>query len=519
MAAGPEVLHEDMKEKLTCVICLELYKDPGTLDCGHSFCLPCLEGHWNIEEHAVNSAGDFTCPTCRKRYQERPRLRRSVALQNLVEDVQRAAAGSRISSCQAVGARCARHGRLLELYCLTDQRCICCECTVRECRDHPRALAGDERHTREEVLKDRLLKNESHLKRTETEMLQLEAQMTTLKDTADRSIMGISVRFDQLQKAFEACRALALQSIEREMAVALEQANENRAQLQSRRDALGQYRQQVEELCQQADDVIFLEGCSCLPSSGSSGSLPSVVFDVSGKVEAVTRILSEVSRLIQKELPNALHPMEASTEIQGSPKPPAVLKPEPSLVPRSELRTQLLQSYRNLTFDPNTAHKYIQLSKKNLKAKHMTSVSTPYPEHPERFESWQVLCAESFGEGRHYWEVKISGCFVYLGVAYRDIERKKKGKKAYIGHNGSSWSLQVQENCHSAWANGEEWKVPAPLYTHIGVHLDFSASTLSFYGIKDKMELLHTFHWVFSAPLYPAFWIGEEVDVTLCHLP
>ncbi|XP_030064094.1 E3 ubiquitin-protein ligase TRIM65 [Microcaecilia unicolor] len=531
-ATTASITSEDLREKLSCAICLELYKDPGTVPCGHSFCRPCVSGHWDSEEQAQGWAGTFSCPTCRQCYQKRPELERSVALNNLVEEVQAASTGGSHESAftsgpsspgqaAAAGPRCARHDRPLQLYCSTEKRCICYECTVRECQEHKRVLAGDERRAREDTLKERLLKNESQLKCTKAEIQKLETQMTTYRDTSERSISGISVRFDQLQKAFEVCKTLVVQSMEMETATALEQAKKKHAVLQSRLDSLGQYQQQAEELCQHADDVTFLEAFSLLPPLGNSKSLPNIMFNNMSKVEAVTAVLSELSRLIEKELPNTLHPGEASDKIQGSEsKTNAAVKSEPSFSPKSELRTQLFHNYRNLTFDPNTAHKYIQLSKGNQEATHMISVTTRCPVHPERFEScWQVLCTESFGEGCHYWEVKVSDYFVYVGMAYGNIERKKKCKTATIGRNASSWSLQLQHNCHTAWTNGKEWKLDAPLYSCIGVYLDFSAGTLSFYGIKDKMELLHTFHCVFSAPLYPAFWIGEDVAVTLCQVP
>ena len=51
-----------LEEQLTCAICLDLYTNPKTLPCLHSFCQQCLEGL------PLDSQGDnyfISCPTCR----------------------------------------------------------------------------------------------------------------------------------------------------------------------------------------------------------------------------------------------------------------------------------------------------------------------------------------------------------------------------------------------------------------------------------------------------------------------
>ena len=55
---------EKLKEQLTCAVCLDLYTNPRSLPCLHSFCLQC------IERLPLDPQGDdiylVSCPTCRK---------------------------------------------------------------------------------------------------------------------------------------------------------------------------------------------------------------------------------------------------------------------------------------------------------------------------------------------------------------------------------------------------------------------------------------------------------------------
>ncbi|KAF5900342.1 tripartite motif-containing protein 16-like, partial [Clarias magur] len=45
----------------------------------------------------------------------------------------------------------------------------------------------------------------------------------------------------------------------------------------------------------------------------------------------------------------------------------------------------------------------------------------------------------------------------------------------------------------------------APSSSRIGVYVDHSAGTLSFYSVSDTMKLLHRVHTTFTQPLYAGF--------------
>ncbi|KFR17448.1 Tripartite motif-containing protein 65, partial [Opisthocomus hoazin] len=43
-------ISQKLEEKLVCSICLELFRVPVTLPCGHNFCKHCISNHWHKQE-------------------------------------------------------------------------------------------------------------------------------------------------------------------------------------------------------------------------------------------------------------------------------------------------------------------------------------------------------------------------------------------------------------------------------------------------------------------------------------
>ncbi|KAG1926879.1 E3 ubiquitin-protein ligase TRIM39-like [Pimephales promelas] len=132
------------------------------------------------------------------------------------------------------------------------------------------------------------------------------------------------------------------------------------------------------------------------------------------------------------------------------------------------------------TLDLNTVNK-LHLSENNSVITYTDTELQPYPDHPDRFDHYeQVLCRESVC-GRCYWEIEWSG------YSFR--------------HNNVETKLTVK-----------------PISSKIGVCVDPSAGTLSFYGISDTTSLIHTVQTTFTQPLYPGFRVyynGSSVKLTV----
>ena len=146
---------EELHTELTCPVCLELFREPVILECGHHFCRVCIIKCWEAKADELP-----TCPQCRKSCA--PKLRPNSLLCNVVDSVRRAQAveskpgmstretedteewkpGSSMSSVSSIGYYpqrtepdlCEEHEERLKLYCEDDQLPICLVCGMS--RDH-----------------------------------------------------------------------------------------------------------------------------------------------------------------------------------------------------------------------------------------------------------------------------------------------------------------------------------------------------------------------------------------------
>lgn len=145
--AGAEALAlaAELQGEATCSICLELFREPVSVECGHSFCRACIARCWErpgTRATAVSHTLSFSlpCPQCRepaRPSQLRPN-RQLAAVATLLRrfSLPAGAPGER-GPPEAVAAGCAQHGEPLKLYCQDDGRAICVVCDrAREHRAH-----------------------------------------------------------------------------------------------------------------------------------------------------------------------------------------------------------------------------------------------------------------------------------------------------------------------------------------------------------------------------------------------
>ncbi|KAM9343939.1 E3 ubiquitin-protein ligase TRIM17-like [Pholidichthys leucotaenia] len=120
---------DDLRKEPTCAICLDSFKDPVILKCGHSFCRFCICMHWD------ENGGEYgyQCPQCWMVFNKKT-FTKNYLVQNLVAKLDDLGACLAPSKPVKVDGKCEHHGEELKLYCQTDKRLTCVVC--RESRTY-----------------------------------------------------------------------------------------------------------------------------------------------------------------------------------------------------------------------------------------------------------------------------------------------------------------------------------------------------------------------------------------------
>ncbi|KAM4031661.1 LOW QUALITY PROTEIN: E3 ubiquitin/ISG15 ligase TRIM25-like [Anomaloglossus baeobatrachus] len=507
-----------MKEELTCSVCLNIYTDPVSLKCGHSFCQECIE---NVRKAQLGSSS-LTCPECREEVQELPSLqknaRSNISKHFLSVQQERKTADifctycihcsvAAVKSCllceaalcedhlkvhskstdhiliepitSTVNRKCSTHEKVLMYYCTKDATCVCFSC----------GLAGEHKgHQIESLTEASKKKKESlkqHLGHLTSKRQEMKRSLETLKDLKTDMSEKAACLKDKITTVFRDVRR-QLDLLEKKVFCEISSQEERASlsvsdligQLEIKKDELSREIHHLEELCRMTDPLALLQ-------AGSSSSSKGEISDKSEKMDILQSIKGFDEGLIAATLYKGL------ADIVTSIKRRAYIPVDPHIF----LDVETAANSLDVSVDLRFASCVVQNNLLNT---------------PTRFQFHQVLCTKSFSTGQHYWEVETrrTGTF-RLGVAYATIERK--GQTSAIGNNKKSWCLCRLKNTYSINYDNRSVTIPhIPSSQTIAMYLDYEAGHLSFYDLSGTILHLHTVKTTFTEPVYPAFLIWED---------
>uniref|UniRef100_A0A9J7Z9H0 Tripartite motif-containing protein 16-like n=1 Tax=Cyprinus carpio carpio TaxID=630221 RepID=A0A9J7Z9H0_CYPCA len=537
------------QDEFTCPVCLDLLKDPVTIQCGHSYCENCITARWDQEDQMRV----YSCPQCRQAFSPRPALARNNMLAEVSEKLKKrkrpadcdAEAGDvqcdvctgrkykAIKSCllclnsycqnhleqheswfkgkrhkltEATGRLqemiCQKHEKLLEVFCRTDQKCICVLCMMDEHKNHDTVSAAELMTEKQKQLKEMQETFQQRIQQRKKDLQQLRETVESHKRSAQTAVEDSERIFTELIRPIErSCSELIRLNRDQEK-TAVSRAEERLERLEQEINDLRRRDAELEQLSHTQDHIQFLQSFQSLSappeSTDVNDDLFSALFSSDGLRESVHQLRDKLEDFCKEEL------KKISDRVTLT-----------NIVPRT--RKDFLQYSHQLTLDLNTVNKHLRLSESNRVITGTKTVQS-YPDHPDRFDHYrQVLCRESVC-GRCYWELQWSGDIgVCISVSYKSISRKGRGYECLFGCNDQSWSLICTPSRYSFRHSNINTDLPVKsISSRIGVFVDHSAGTLSFYSVSDTMSLIHTVQTTFTQPLYTGFGFYKRASVKLC---
>nr|XP_005161990.1 E3 ubiquitin/ISG15 ligase TRIM25-like [Danio rerio] len=540
-------------EEFMCPVCLDLLKDPVTIPCGHSYCKTCITGCWDQED----DKRVYSCPQCREAFNPRPALAKNTILAEMVEKLKTkppadcyAGAGDvqcdvctgikykAIKSClvcqesycrthfdrheefhsrkphKVIDARerlqdmiCRKHEKELEMYCITDQMCICLMCKEYEHKNHETMSTAAQRTEKQKELKETQMKLQQRVQQRQKDLQQLREAVESQKRCAQTAVEDTDRIFTEIIRLIERRRSELTQMIRDQQKTAVSEAEGLMKRLEKEIDHLRRRGAELEQLSHTQDHIHFLQSFQSLsapPESTDVSFNPLLSFD--DLKESVQQLKVKLEDFCKEEIRKT---SDKGTPILNDPFKDTFA----NIVPKTT--RDFLKYYSRFTLDLNTVNKYLCLSSNMIT---YTNTPQPYPDHPDRFDQLcQVLCRESVS-GRCYWEIKWSGYGVCISVSYKGIRRKGQSKDCIFGGNDQSWCLFCYPGDHSFIHNDLKTVLPVQsISSRVGVYVDHSAGILSFYSVSNTMTLIHKVQTTFTQPLYPGFNVnGYKSSVILC---
>ncbi|XP_068440109.1 E3 ubiquitin-protein ligase TRIM21-like isoform X2 [Clinocottus analis] len=526
MAAVNCLLSED---QFMCSVCLDMFTDPVTTPCGHNFCKNCITKHWNTSDMCQ-------CPMCKELFTTRPKLLVNTFITEMVskfrQSAQQKASSSSseqqeskpgevpcdvctgtklkalksclvclVSYCEThlephltmsglkrhqlmdpvenlEGRMCTKHYKPLELFCKTDQTCVCMLCSVSDHKMHNVVPLEEECEGKKVELEKTEAEIQKMIQKRRLKIQEVKRIVELSEEDADREkAEGVQV-FTDLKESVERKLKELINTIEEKQRTTKKQAEDSIKELEQEISELMKRSTKVEKLSFSEDHLHLLQSFQSLnihlPPPTKDWTKVSV--PPASHEGTVRRAVSQLEETLSEKMKKLV---------------------------KVELKS--VQKFAvDVTLDPDTAHPELILSADG-KQVHDGDVKKNLPNNPERFSQYiLVLGKQSFSSGRFYFEVQVKGKTEWtLGVTRESINRK--GDFAVSPQKGN-WIIRLRNG--NEYTAAEDPSVLLSLQSgpqKVGVFVDYEEGLVSFYDVE-AAALIYSFTGCsFKEKLLPFF--------------
>ncbi|XP_034085990.1 nuclear factor 7, brain-like [Gymnodraco acuticeps] len=459
---------------LSCHVCSEIFRDPVSLGCNHSFCSSCLQTFW---EQSKNK----NCPIC-KRKCSKDLLGVNLTLKELADSFaerQKAGSSETETGQKKVEVVCSKHPEEPRLFCKDEERAVCPVCEFSLHRSHKVVPVEQAVSELKDLLKSDLEslqdKRDTYkgVEETYKEVIQVSEKQLL---STERQIRAEFIKLHQFLKEEEESRLAALREEEELKGKTISREMKS---IQEHISSLSHSISAVEEELQKHNGP-FLSSYKATQSRARVQSALSDPQLLSGALTDVAKHLGNLSFRVWEKMKDQVH-------------------------------------FSPVLLDPNTASSWLSLSDDLTSVRH-GDTSQQLPDNPERFTNGaDVLGSEGFSSGRHSWEVEVGDHPDWIiGLTKESADRK--GELTASPEYGI-WCLAHRSGKYSN-GDGETVRVEKNLQ-RIRVQLDYDRGEVSFYAPEDLTPIC-TLTDTFTEKLFPYFSIGKAgdaktADIKICQ--
>ncbi|XP_039680224.1 E3 ubiquitin-protein ligase TRIM11-like [Perca fluviatilis] len=507
------------EDQFLCPICLDVFSDPVTTSCGHNFCRNCITEHWDANDQ-------YLCPMCKKVFNTKPELLINTFISEMVAQFRQSAQqeASSSSSEQQVskpgevpcdvctgpklkalksclvclasycethlephltmsglkrhqlidpvenleGRMCTKHDKPLELFCKTDQTCVCMLCTVLDHNMHDVVPMKEGYEGKKAELGKTEAEIQEMIKERQQRIRNINRRVNSSRKNAESEIAEGVEAFTALMKLIERSMDILIETIQEKQKAIEKQAEAFIKELEQEISELMKRSTEVEQLSRSEDHLHVLQSIQSMKAVPPTKDWAKVRVCPQSYVGTVARALAQLKETLSEDIKKLF-----KSELKG------------------------VQRYAvDVSLDPETAHPNLILSDDGKQVNH-GDVKKNLPDNPERFSN--CLCVfgkQSFSEqssssGRFYFEVEVKEKTKWtLGVARESINRKEN---IPLSPEDGYWTIGLRnENEYQANADPPVLLSLKSPPQKVGVFVDYEEGLVLFYDV-DAAALIYSF--------------------------